>query len=53
MRVLRHSDPDFTAALSALKRHAEADPQVQKTVQEVIHAVRTLGDDGLLDLLWP
>jgi len=51
MRVLRHSDPDFTAALSALKRHAEADPQVQKTVQEVIHAVRTLGDDGLLDLI--
>jgi len=49
MRVLRHSDPDFSESLSALKRHAEADPQVQKTVQEILHSVRAMGDDALLD----
>ena len=48
MRILRHADADFSAALAALKRHAEAHPQVRKTVAKVLHAVRTEGDSALL-----
>jgi histidinol dehydrogenase len=49
MRLLRHTDSDFTAALAALKRSAEPHPQVRKTVQDVLHAVRTEGDSALLE----
>ena len=49
MRILRHSDPNFAAALHALKRQAEADPQVEKTVREILHAVRQSGDLAVLD----
>jgi histidinol dehydrogenase len=49
MRILRHSDADFSTALAALKRHAEAHPQVRDTVTKVLHAVRTEGDAALLE----
>jgi histidinol dehydrogenase len=49
MRTLRHTDPDFSAALTALKRHAEAHPQVRKTVQDVLTAIRDEGDSALLE----
>ncbi len=49
MRILRHSDPDFSKSLAALKRHAEAHPQVRKTVQDVLLAVREEGDSALLE----
>ena len=49
MRILRHSDADFPTALAALKRHAEAHPQVRDTVAKVLHAVRTEGDAALLE----
>lgn len=49
MRILRHSDPDFSKNLAALKRHAEAHPQVRKTVQDVLLAVREEGDSALLE----
>src|SRR6185436_11316863 len=49
MRTLRHSDPDFSSNLAALKRHAEALPQVRKTVQDVLTAVREEGDSALLE----
>ena len=49
MRILRHSDADFSTALAALKRHAEAHPQVRDTVAKVLHAVRTEGDSALLE----
>ena len=39
MRILRHTDAGFFQSLAALKRHAEALPQVRKTVSEVVHAV--------------
>jgi histidinol dehydrogenase len=48
MRILRHSDPEFSSALSALKRHAAASPEVEKTVREIIRAVRSGGDAALL-----
>ena len=48
MRILRHSDADFPTQLAALKRHAEAHPQVRATVAKVLHAVRTEGDSALL-----
>ena len=49
MRILRHSDADFSTTLAALKRHAEAHPQVRDTVTKVLHAVRTEGDAALLE----
>ncbi len=49
MLILRHSDADFPTALAALKRHAEAHPQVRDTVTKVLHAVRTEGDAALLE----
>ena len=48
MRILRHSDSDFPAALTALQRHSEARPDVQETVRDVIHAIRSEGDAALL-----
>jgi histidinol dehydrogenase len=48
MRILRHSDSDFSSALTALKRHAEARPEVQETVRDVIRAIRAEGDAALL-----
>jgi histidinol dehydrogenase len=49
MRILRHSDPDFSSALTALQRHAEAHPQVRKTVHDVLTAVRDEGDSALFE----
>jgi histidinol dehydrogenase len=49
MRILRHSDPDFSSALRALQRHAEPHPQVRKTVQDVLTAVRDEGDSALFE----
>ena len=49
MRTLRHSDPDFSSNLASLKRHAEAVPQVRKTVHDVLTAVREEGDSALLE----
>jgi histidinol dehydrogenase len=49
MRILRHTDPDFATQLARLKRHAEAHPQVRKTVQDVLHAVHVEGDSALLE----
>ena len=49
MRILRHTDAKFSTALAALKRNAEAHPQVRDTVAKVLHAVRTEGDSALLE----
>lgn len=49
MRILRHSDANFSTSLAALKRHAEAHPQVRETVAKVLQAVRTEGDSALLE----
>jgi histidinol dehydrogenase len=49
MRILRYTDADFSSQLAGLKRHAEAHPQVRKTVHDVLHAVRVEGDSALLE----
>jgi histidinol dehydrogenase len=49
MRILRHTDPDFSKSLAKLKRTAEAHPQVREVVHDVLHAVRTEGDSALLE----
>jgi histidinol dehydrogenase len=49
MRTLRHSDPDFSSHLAALKRHAEALPQVKRTVHDVLTAIREEGDAALFE----
>lgn len=49
MRILRHTDAKFSTALAAMKRNAEAHPQVRDTVAKVLHAVRTEGDSALLE----
>jgi histidinol dehydrogenase len=49
MKILRHDEPDFAAQLRNLKRQSEPHPQVEKTVRDVLHAVRTEGDSALLE----
>ncbi|MEI8106681.1 MAG: histidinol dehydrogenase [Verrucomicrobiota bacterium] len=49
MRILRHSDADFSKQISDLQRFAEADPVVQATVTEILQGVRIQGDRALLD----
>jgi histidinol dehydrogenase len=49
MRTLRHNAPGFATSLQNLKRSAEAHPQVRKTVQDVLEAIRTEGDSALLE----
>lgn len=48
MRILRHSDSDFSSAIAALLRKAMPHPDVEKTVREIIQAVRAEGDQALL-----
>jgi histidinol dehydrogenase len=48
MKVLRHNQRGFSAALASLQRRSEPHPQVEKTVREVLSAVRTEGDAALL-----
>jgi len=49
MKILRHTQRGFAKSLAALKRHAEAAPEVHRTVSEIIAAVRTRGDAALLE----
>src|SRR5476651_2168439 len=49
MRTLRYNTPGFSTSLQSLKRRAEAHPQVRKTVQDVLEAIRTEGDSALLE----
>ena len=49
MQILRYSDPGFSSAVAALKRHAEASPEVRSAVQEIIRTVRAGGDRALLE----
>ncbi len=49
MRTLRHNTPGFAASLNSLKRSAEAHPQVRKTVQDVLEAIRQEGDSALIE----
>src|SRR5262245_11063324 len=49
MRILRYDEPNFAAQLRQLKRQSEPHPQVEKTVRDVLHAVRAEGDSALLE----
>src|SRR5882724_3716664 len=49
MRTIRYNSPGFSSSLHSLKRSAEAHPQVRKTVQDVLEAIRTEGDSALLE----
>jgi histidinol dehydrogenase len=51
MRTLRHNAPGFASSLDSLKRSSEAHPQVRKTVQDVLEAIRTEGDSALLEFM--
>jgi len=48
VRIHRSSDPDFEEFLSQLDRTGEPDPAVERTVREVLAAVRKEGDRALL-----
>lgn len=49
MRLLRHNDAGFAAALAGLQRRAMPDAQVERTVREIVAAVRERGDAALLE----
>jgi histidinol dehydrogenase len=51
MKVLRPNDPDYSAALTALNRRAEASDAVREVVTGVIKAVRERGDAAVLELV--
>jgi histidinol dehydrogenase len=49
MKILRYDEPDFANQLRKLQRQSEPHPQVEKTVRDVLHAVRTEGDSALIE----
>lgn len=49
MKILRHTQPGFAEALSALKRNAEPTDEVRTTVAGIIADVRKRGDRALID----
>lgn len=49
MRILRHTDADFTRALASLQRKAEPPPEIEATVREIIREVREHGDAALVE----
>lgn len=51
MKVLRPKDPDYSDALTALNRRAEASDAVREVVAGVIKAVRERGDAAVLELV--
>lgn len=48
MHTLSHRDPGFSAFVQSLRRRALPEPGVEKTVREIIAAVRTRGDAALI-----
>lgn len=50
MRIVRPKDKDYRSFLRSLDRRAGPDPAVEKTVREIIAAVRKDGDAALLRL---
>src|SRR5688500_7973745 len=49
MRVLRHTDPDFQESLRSIQRQSVPHPQIERTVRDIVHAVREEGDSALLE----
>lgn len=49
MRTIRYDDPDFAASLRYFKRRAQAQPDVEDTVREIIATVRARRDSALLE----
>lgn len=49
MKVIRHTDADYTSALRSLNRRAEASDQVREVVADVLKQVRSRGDEALLE----
>src|SRR4051794_38696002 len=48
MRISRHTDAGFRTALASLHRRAQPSPAVEKTVREIITAVRAHGDQAVV-----
>ena len=49
MKVLRHDDADFAAAMRAFQRRATPHPQIEATVRAIVQAVRDEGDAALIE----
>jgi histidinol dehydrogenase len=49
MKILRFRQPGFQQALTSLKRHAEPSPEVRRTVEEIVAAIRKRGDAALVE----
>ena len=48
MKILRHTQPGFAKAITALKRHSEPADDVRKTVAAIIADIRKRGDAALI-----
>lgn len=49
MKIIRHTDPDYAAAIRSLNRRAEASEHVRDVVAGVIREVRARGDEAVLE----
>ena len=50
MNVLRYTDPDFAERLAAISRGSSLfDPVIEQRTRDILEAVRTRGDEALLD----
>ena len=49
MKIIRHTDPDYAAAIRSLNRRAEASEHVREVVAGVIKEVRARGDEAVLE----
>jgi histidinol dehydrogenase len=49
MTVLKPGSQNYKAALASLNRSAEPDPRVRETVADIIAAIRSRGDNALID----
>ena len=49
MRILRHTDKDFTRSLAALNRRSLPNPKVEQTVREILAAIGERGDAALIE----
>ncbi len=50
MRIIRHIDPDFSEQRAQLNRRTAPTPEVESAVSEILQAVRSRGDEALLEL---
>ena len=50
MQIIKHTDPDYAEQRARLDRRAAPTPEVESAVSEILQAVRSKGDEALIEL---